>query len=68
MDHLCCCLRSAGDQAFKYYSEIAPAFTEETSDIHKTEPYVYGRMTVVRMRDLSMGKPGNHCGQDKTHG
>ncbi|MBE0652640.1 MAG: glycosyl transferase, partial [Bacteroidales bacterium] len=30
-----------GDRAFEYYSKIAPAYLEEISDLHKTEPYVY---------------------------
>lgn len=33
-----------GDKAFDYYSRIAPAYTEEYSDIHRTEPYVYSQM------------------------
>lgn len=33
-----------GDKAFEYYSKIAPAFNEEWSDLHRTEPYVYGQM------------------------
>ena len=33
-----------GDQAFDYYRKIAPAFLEEISDLHKTEPYVYAQM------------------------
>ncbi len=33
-----------GDQAFEYYSKIAPAYLEEISDLHKTEPYVYSQM------------------------
>ena len=33
-----------GDRAFEYYSKIAPAFLEDISDIHKTEPYVYAQM------------------------
>ena len=33
-----------GDLAFEYYSKIAPAYTEEVSEIHKTEPYVYAQM------------------------
>ena len=33
-----------GDLAFEYYSKIAPAYTEEYSDIHRTEPYVYAQM------------------------
>lgn len=33
-----------GDKAFDYYSRIAPAYTEERSEIHRTEPYVYSQM------------------------
>lgn len=33
-----------GDRAFDYYSRIAPAYLEEISDLHKTEPYVYSQM------------------------
>lgn len=33
-----------GDNAFKLYSKIAPAYREEISDIHKMEPYVYSQM------------------------
>ena len=33
-----------GDRAFEYYTKIAPAFIEDISDIHKTEPYVYAQM------------------------
>lgn len=33
-----------GDRAFDYYSRITPAYLEEISDLHKTEPYVYSQM------------------------
>jgi cellobiose phosphorylase len=33
-----------GDRAFEYYRKIAPAYLEEVSDIHRTEPYVYSQM------------------------
>jgi cellobiose phosphorylase len=33
-----------GDQAFEYYSKIAPAYTEDIADLHKMEPYVYCQM------------------------
>ena len=33
-----------GDKAFEYYSKIAPAFLEDISEIHRTEPYVYAQM------------------------
>ena len=33
-----------GDRAFEVYRRTAPAYTEEISDIHRTEPYVYSQM------------------------
>ncbi|MGF7047044.1 cellobiose phosphorylase [Paenibacillus sp. DS2015] len=33
-----------GDRAFDLYTKIAPAYLEEISDIHRTEPYVYSQM------------------------
>ncbi|HNX78616.1 MAG TPA: glycosyl transferase, partial [Prolixibacteraceae bacterium] len=33
-----------GDQAWEYYRKICPAYLEDISDLHKTEPYVYGQM------------------------
>jgi cellobiose phosphorylase len=33
-----------GDKAFDYYTRIAPAYTEEYSDIYRLEPYVYAQM------------------------
>ena len=33
-----------GEKAFDYYSRIAPAYTEEYSEIHRMEPYVYAQM------------------------
>ncbi|MDC7227789.1 MAG: glycosyl transferase [Spirochaetales bacterium] len=33
-----------GEKAFDYYSRIAPAYIEEISDLHRTEPYVYSQM------------------------
>ena len=37
-------LLGRGDRAFDYYTKIAPAYLEEISDLHKTEPYVYAQM------------------------
>jgi len=54
-----------GDQAFKYYSEIAPAYTEETSDLHKTEPYVYGQMIGGKDAGSDVGQQGKNFGQGK---
>ena len=33
-----------GEKAFDYYKRIAPAFIEEISELHRTEPYVYSQM------------------------
>ncbi len=33
-----------GEQAFETYKKIAPAYLEDISDIHRTEPYVYSQM------------------------
>ncbi|MBN2803620.1 MAG: glycosyl transferase [Deltaproteobacteria bacterium] len=33
-----------GDRAFEYYSKIAPAYTEDISELHTVEPYVYAQM------------------------
>lgn len=33
-----------GDRAFEIYSKIAPAYLEDISEVHKTEPYVYSQM------------------------
>jgi cellobiose phosphorylase len=33
-----------GELAFEYYSKIAPAYLEDISEIHRTEPYVYAQM------------------------
>lgn len=46
-----------GDKAFEYYSKIAPAFNEDISDLHKTEPYVYGQMIA--------GKDASRFGEGK---
>ncbi|MEX0985886.1 MAG: glycosyl hydrolase family 65 protein [Bacteroidales bacterium] len=33
-----------GDRAFDYYTKISPAYLEEISELHRTEPYVYAQM------------------------
>jgi len=33
-----------GDEAFEYYAKIAPAYTEDISELHTVEPYVYAQM------------------------
>lgn len=37
-----------GDEAFRSYSQIAPAFIQDIADVHKTEPYVYSQMIAGR--------------------
>jgi cellobiose phosphorylase len=46
-----------GDRAFEYYKKIAPAYIEDISEIHKTEPYVYSQMIA--------GKDARFFGQAK---
>lgn len=33
-----------GDRAFEVYRKISPAYIEDISEIHRTEPYVYSQM------------------------
>ena len=40
-------------------------FTEETIDIHKTEPYVYGQMIGGKDAGSDIGRPGKNFGQGK---
>jgi cellobiose phosphorylase len=37
-----------GDRAFEVYRKTCPAYTEEISEIHRTEPYVYSQMIAGR--------------------
>jgi cellobiose phosphorylase len=37
-----------GDRAFEVYKKIAPAYVEDISEIHRTEPYVYSQMVAGR--------------------
>ena len=46
-----------GDDAFELYKKIAPAYLEDISDLHKTEPYVYSQMIA--------GKEANRHGEAK---
>ncbi len=46
-----------GDRAFEIYKKTCPAFVEEISDIHCTEPYVYSQMVA--------GKDAKFFGQGK---
>lgn len=33
-----------GDQAWEYFKKICPAYLEDISELHRTEPYVYAQM------------------------
>jgi cellobiose phosphorylase len=46
-----------GERAFEYYKKIAPAYLEDISEIHRTEPYVYSQMIA--------GKDAPHHGEAK---
>ena len=46
-----------GDRAFEVYRKTCPAFLQDVSDIHKTEPYVYSQMVA--------GKDAKFFGQGK---
>ncbi len=37
-----------GDRAFEVYRRITPAYIEDISDLHNTEPYVYSQMIAGR--------------------
>ena len=37
-----------GDRAFEIYQKTCPAYVEEISEIHRTEPYVYSQMIAGR--------------------
>lgn len=37
-----------GDRAWELYKKICPAYLEDISDIHRTEPYVYSQMIAGR--------------------
>ena len=41
-------LAGRGDDAWRHYTKICPAWTEEHSQLHKVEPYVYSQMIAGR--------------------
>ncbi len=43
-----------GDQAYEYYTKIAPSFLEDISELHRVEPYVYCQMIAGK----EASKPG----------
>src|SRR5690606_29804499 len=45
------------ERAFEYYKKIAPAYLEDISEVHRTEPYVYSQMIA--------GKDAVHHGEAK---
>ena len=38
-----------GDRAFEIYKKTCPAYIEDISEIHRTEPYVYSQMVAAVM-------------------
>lgn len=46
-----------GDRAFEIYRRTCPAYIEDISDVHRTEPYVYSQMIA--------GKDAPHFGEAK---
>jgi cellobiose phosphorylase len=48
-----------GDKAFDYYRRIAPAYVEELSDLHRTEPYVYSQMVAGKDAAGKVGEAKN---------
>ena len=38
------CVVGHGDRAFEVYRRTSPAYIEDISDLHRTEPYVYSQM------------------------
>lgn len=47
-----------GNAAFKNYTSISPAFIEDISDIHRTEPYVYSQ-TIAGKEAATIGEAKN---------
>lgn len=43
-----CAKLGDGENAFDFYRRSCPAYLEEVSDIHRTEPYVYSQMIAGR--------------------
>ena len=37
-------VQGRGDRAWEYFRKICPSYTEEISELHKVEPYVYAQM------------------------
>ena len=46
-----------GDRAFEVYRKICPAYIEEISEVHRTEPYVYSQMIAgIDAKNFGEGK------------
>lgn len=52
------CMNNNGKRAFEYYKEITPAYIENISDIHRTEPYVFSQM-VAGKEAINFGEAKN---------
>jgi cellobiose phosphorylase len=46
------------DEAFEVYRRICPAYVEDISELHKTEPYVYSQM-VAGQESAKIGEAKN---------
>lgn len=42
-----------GNRAFEIYQKTCPAYVEEISEIHRTEPYVYSQMVAGRDANIT---------------
>ncbi len=42
------CVLGHGDRAFQIYKKTCPAYLEDISDVHRTEPYIYSQMIAGR--------------------
>ena len=51
-------MNNNGKRAFEYYKEITPAYIENISDIHRTEPYVFSQM-VAGKEAINFGEAKN---------
>jgi cellobiose phosphorylase len=55
---LACCKEGLGEDAFSLYKKNAPAYIEDKSEIHMTEPYVYSQ-TIAGRSSAHYGRAKN---------
>ena len=51
-----------GNEAFDIYRRICPAYLEDRSEIHETEPYCYSQMVTGRATPRKAGSPAPQAG------